>query len=822
MSCTPTNSRTIPAPNPTVGLRLTTASNSYNARAPRSPKKSKNAYESGLSLKRIIGTTVTSPTGFDSLPSSRIFAYTAGAAAVVVTLDDELQYSQKFYRARPTTLPLISSNFSATTPSTPIHVQSTYESKNRAIASLRESGIGYSPSTPSNTSQTDRADSPSSKTWSSRERIKAATSLSLSRDGRFIAVGETGYSPRVLVFSLHESSDRPLVILNEHTFGVRAVAFSPDGRYLASLGNVNDGFIYIWAINTRNGAARLHASNKCTSFIKGMCWMGNNLITVGTRHVKVWRVEEPSVMTPSKQKLDLPGTPSPVSAGFGPVRTLSGRNSLLGALVDTTFTCVAPISDSTAIICSDRGDICLLDDDDGQRLMRVAQAGFPITCLAADHEAKNVRVGGRQGMTKLLSFDDLGRPSTPGDGQTPEREIEDCNSSSPVPSLGPACLIALSFIADVLVTVDSHHAIRMFHREEIIPHTSAAPLTAHHDPVLGVRLLNCEQEQSSNLFGNSTFFTWSASGRIIFWDLEGRKQHSFDVELERPLGEDEPSNQCQVVRASRSADFFVIGDKLGMLAIIDSTTGSRSFQAKAHTAEILDIAVFESQTTVLIASCSRDRTVQLFRRTETSWNLIQTLDEHTASVCSLFFCEKGQKLISASSDRTIQIRQILTKEINGEEVMAAIPLRVVTCKASPVSMVLTCNDDMAQSFVVSMLDRTISIYEIETGRLMNFFKATDSDGTEAVVMDALVMGSAASSNRPSILAGVSSTDKSVRVYDADNCTFLDREWGHTAAVTDVVLLESNDGEDRTTLISTGSDGTIMIWDLSPKVDFDVI
>jgi WD40 repeat protein len=84
----------------------------------------------------------------------------------------------------------------------------------------------------------------------------------------------------VLVFSLQESSsDHPLAILNEHTFGVRAVAFSPDSRYLASLGTMNDGFLYIWAINVKTGTTRLHSSNKCTSFIKDIAWMGNNLIT---------------------------------------------------------------------------------------------------------------------------------------------------------------------------------------------------------------------------------------------------------------------------------------------------------------------------------------------------------------------------------------------------------------------------------------------------------------------------------------------------------------------------------------------------------------
>jgi WD40 repeat protein len=91
---------------------------------------------------------------------------------------------------------------------------------------------------------------------------------------------QTGYSPRVLIFSLQDaSSDTPLAVLNEHTYGVRAVAFSRDQKYLASLGAPNDGFLYVWSVNQRTGATKLHSSNKCTSSIKQMIWLRNSIVT---------------------------------------------------------------------------------------------------------------------------------------------------------------------------------------------------------------------------------------------------------------------------------------------------------------------------------------------------------------------------------------------------------------------------------------------------------------------------------------------------------------------------------------------------------------
>jgi hypothetical protein len=186
MSSTPVNQR-IFAANTGLGLKLT-PSNSPYPRTPKSPGKSRGLYESGLSLERIIGTTVSSPTAFDSLTSSRIFAYTAGAAAVVVNVDDTPEFSQRFFRARPTAVPLNTISTPSGAPSTPSNTAN--DGRNRSVANLRDAAVPYSPSTPH--TNLEWGDSPSSKTWTSRERIKAATCLSISRDGRFLAVGEVG------------------------------------------------------------------------------------------------------------------------------------------------------------------------------------------------------------------------------------------------------------------------------------------------------------------------------------------------------------------------------------------------------------------------------------------------------------------------------------------------------------------------------------------------------------------------------------------------------------------------------------------------------
>jgi WD40 repeat protein len=589
------------------------------------------------------------------------------------------------------------------------------------------------------------------------------------------------------------------VILNEHTFGVSAIAFSPDNKYLASIGTPNDGFLYVWSINQRTGSARLHSSNKCTSFIRSMIWMGNSIITVGTRHVKVWRVENSQSSSPSKQRFSPEGFPLLSAAQSTAIKTLAGRNCLLGVLVETTFSCVASISDDVAVVCSEKGDICLLDDNAGQKLIKVGHAGFAVTCISTDTERRLICIGG-QGATKTIGFDEVLKGNAIMESST----SNSCLSSS---QLGAGTVYAIALTPEICVSVNSEHAITV--SKHGITSDIPNPLTAHCDSVMGVELL-CQPNSMA-----ADFFTWSSTGEVLFWDLQGGRTGSMQIEIEQSLvTEDGSPNQCQIIRASPSAAFFVSGDKHGVLRILEGITHDCTLNTKAHGSDIHDIAIHEGEKSILVASCGRDRTVQLFRKLS-EWTLLQTMDEHTAACCSLFFCDEGNMLVSASTDRTIQIRQIASREVNGLEIVAMIPTRVITLKASPVSMTL-CSTDRINSFVVSLLDRTIATYDLASGKLVNSFRATDNEGNDAVVMDALVMGKQSSvPGRPTILAGVSSTDKSVRIYDGITGTFVDREWGHTSAVTDLALLESADLE-RTTLISTGADGTIMIWGVSPR------
>ncbi|KAK8094567.1 WD40-repeat-containing domain protein [Apiospora hydei] len=730
---------------PTNRLRLTPSNSPFLPRPPRSPGRGRpSPPETRLSLKRVVGTTCAHPTGFDTAQSS--FAYIAGGAVVVADIGSQ-DYTQRFFRARPNASPIYNTPALPYSPSTPnANTPKANDSRNRLPIPQRDSSFGA----------VDWSESASSKSWTSRERVKAATCLALSREGRFLAVGETGYAPRVLIFSLEDSSsDTPLVSISEHMFGVTAVAWSPDSKFLASLGAVNDGFLFLWRIDPKTGAAKLFQQNRCTSSIRGMIWMGNNLITLGIRHVKVWRVEDGAPASPAKQRL--PGEASSPSSSQS-TKSLPGRNILLGGLLEATFSCAAAIDETRAIICTETGEICLFDDTAKQmKLSKVLEIGFVTTCVTVRDQV--AYIGGKSGNFATLDLELFLQYSI------------NCILKTSHSSTG---LLAMGFLKDNLVTLDSKRSIDIWNVSYIPgePDTTITrmQIPGQGDSILGVDVLSQPNEIEA------AFYTWSASGDILM-----------------------------VVKATKDAKFLITGNKLGVLKVIELTTKKCVFETKAHTSNCQSIATYEDEANFLIASCARDRTAQLFHKTTSGdFELFQTL-EFPAKVVEVLI-PSHDKLITCALDRSLHIYDLVSRD-EDPDVKAAITSRSLSLKASPSSVAVCAG---GKSLFVSLLDRTVCLYDMESGKLSNVFKCGDGAGGDSVVLDSLIHRGA-TEQEAAFLLGLSNTDKSIRIYDGQTGTFVDREWGHTEAINGVALVEDGDGGRK--VISAGSDGTIMIWGL---------
>lgn len=85
-----------------------------------------------------------------------------------------------------------------------------------------------------------RVDSDSSIEPKGRLRVKPLVALDISANGKYLAVGESGYAPRILIYNLEENAKDPIVV-QAHTHGVQLLSFSANSEYLVSLGFIHDG-----------------------------------------------------------------------------------------------------------------------------------------------------------------------------------------------------------------------------------------------------------------------------------------------------------------------------------------------------------------------------------------------------------------------------------------------------------------------------------------------------------------------------------------------------------------------------------------------------
>ncbi|RAL17747.1 WD40 repeat domain-containing protein [Aspergillus homomorphus CBS 101889] len=784
-------------------FRITPTNSPVLRPSTRSSMHKTSLQQAVLTLQAVIGTTTSSPRGFSIHAGSNSFAICAGSTVVLAELDEQKTLQQRFYRARPSATsvnPVTSFYNNATPPTTPDNRAKTPLGTKSAAQNALHSG----------TPGSELADGHSPRAWSSRERVKAVTSVAISPNGGLLAVGETGYGPRVLLYSTAKgaSCDVPLSILTEHTFGVRALAFSPDSQYLATLGDVNDGFLFVWSVNPKTGSARLHSTNKCTSFIRDMTWVGQTLVTVGLRHVKVWRLPD---VRPGSPKSRLTAEPSASPSSHNP-RALSGRNCLLGSLAESTFTSIAGISDCESIVGTDTGALCFLDHNDGPQKVSVAHYfDFAITSIAVDLDSSCLWVGGRGGRIQSMTLDKLRSLTVPSSPAFSGR-----SSVEPI-TKGPA-VTCMGFLGSNLIAVDSSNSINIYSTEEMSDDfdvndgASGNTLFAHKDAVLGIRPLTAANDLEAE------FYTWSRSGMVKFWDGRGKCRGSRSIVLDHPSGvNDEISNELKVLRVTPNMNHFVSGDRFGVLRLWQNYPWKCIDEVRAHSGEITDIAVHFSARGLLIASSSRDRTVQLFLKANESLDLVQTMDDHVGAVSQIMFINDGQRLLSCSADRTIHIRECVTRGVHGASAFAYLVSKVITLKASPVSMALLPENE--NILVVSTTDRYIQRIDLSSGRQTHSFRATDADSTDTVVMNSLAISADALGHEsPKLLVGVSGSDKSIRVYDLERGVLHAAEFGHTEGVSDVCLLSRNSksshhGNERL-LISSGIDGLVMLWDLS--------
>ncbi|TKA32859.1 hypothetical protein B0A50_01085 [Salinomyces thailandicus] len=788
-------------------LRLTPSNSPFfKGSTLRSPTKASRQEECGLRLSKVIGNTTTSSNGFDCLPSARTWTYVAGAAAVVATVDDDLKVTQRFFKARPSVGGL-GRDANGQWPASP----TPSEPRNRATGHVKD-GFGASPL---GASARDWSDSPTGRTLTAKDRVKAASSVALSANGKWLAVGETGYKPRILVFSLAEDAgDTPVTVLSEHTFGVHSLSFSPDSKYLASLGTVNDGFLYLWQMDHRTSNANLYASNKCTSLTNCMTWLGSSLVTAGLRHLKVWRPDEDAGVEIQRSDANLSPIPPRSraenrSSEFGNSilgskhRVLSGKNSLLGDMLETNFVSVVPLNDTEALVCAEGGEIFFLDDGGkAQSLTCTTAIGCAVSTAAQGNDGA-LLIATADGEVQRLSVAELRFV----DGSASARPRVRAASPQKTFKLEQSAVVGLAVMGSITIALSLRDGIRLTNTANTTGTVEEGQVPAHGDAVNGV------QQIQECVLHDASFLTFSSNGALRFWDSDCKPVASVNVPLDGSADSCGLANELKSVGMLAGGSLIAVGDKHGTLSLLDVKLDTVIAQSRAHSSEVTDICAFTRRGLQFLATSSRDRTVQLFAWQGQHLELLQTMDEHAGAVNQLLATTGGKQLVSCSADRTVVIREAMQQDEANSASTVFVMLRAINLKSAPTSM---CLIPGSTNLLLAATDRSITKYSIESGRASLNFKCSDNENGEAAVMSKIVF--APSLNGTPAIVGISSSDKSVRLY-TEFGTLSARDWGHTEGITDLAVLDStsqqqSDQPVAARLVTVAVDSTIFVWDTS--------
>ncbi|XP_045770554.1 mitogen-activated protein kinase-binding protein 1 isoform X6 [Maniola jurtina] len=624
---------------------------------------------------------------------------------------------------------------------------------------------------------------------------KSVTCVAFSPDGRYLATGECGHAPAVRVWDLQDPSASGAVQIAEfpgHTHGVNCVAFSTSSKYLVSVGSQHDMIVNVW-----DWRANLKlASNKVSSRVKAVSFSesGNYFVTVGFRHVKFWYLEYSR------------------NAKFKEPVPLMGRSAILGEQKDNEFCDVVcgrgEAADSTYAIT--RGG--LLCEFNSRRLLDkwVELRTTSANCMAIGSEY--IFVGCAEGIVRCFApaslryVTTLPRTHYLGVDVAQGHNINHMFSQPNNARYPDAIALTYDERNHKLTCVYNDHSLYVWDVRDIKRVGKSHSALYHSACIWGVDMI------SQGPLGAGAFLSCSSDDTVRLWALKPNETNIYSNELTKVLYIDpemkflkdvdltatsdkdksktyDDKTGVRCVRVSPCGRHIAAGDRAGNVWIYDSS-GTLLHTLEAHDAEVLCLEYAASPR--LLASASRDRLVHVFL-VERGYQILQTLDEHSSSITAVRFLSSGSglQMVSCGADKTILFRQLRTTQdgsyqfARGQNVSGRTTLYDMEVDAGGRHILTACQD------------RNVRVYSAAHGRHTKTFRGTTAeDGT--LIKVAL--------DSSGIYLATSSTDKILSVYDYYSGECMATMYGHSEIVTGLRFTP-----DCQHLISASGDGCIFVW-----------
>ncbi|KAK2147296.1 hypothetical protein LSH36_561g03000 [Paralvinella palmiformis] len=592
---------------------------------------------------------------------------------------------------------------------------------------------------------------------------KAITCLAFSKDGRYLATGESGHQPSVRLWDLEEMTQ--IAEFQGHKFGINAVvtgiAFSEDS---------------------------------------------STFVTVGNRHVKFWNMDS----SKSRIKETVP---------------LKGHSGILGEQKNNFFCgvccgCGATANKTYAITRS--GLLCEFNDNrllDKWVELRTTSA----TCIVAQEH--HVFVGCANGIVRVFNAGSLNyvttlpRPHHLGVDVTSGQDPSSV-TSAPADAVYPDTVaISIDDEACKLTCIYNDHSLYIWDIHDIKRIGKCRSFLYHSAAIWGVEVYPL-LEQGVDLLPRGSFFTCSSDDTIRIWNVDPHmstdtpyKRNIYSNELLKVIYTDQ--DLCNIVEkefnpagktdktdtqyqdnhgvrsltVSNDGKHLASGDREGNIRIHELKFMEELHTLEAHDSEVLSLEFSQpSLGKNILASTSRDRLIHVFD-CDNDYELLQTLDDHSAAITSVKFYENENHqlgMLSCGMDKSL-----LFRGAQMEPEFQFVMTRHLVGKTTLYDMCL----DPRQKFVATACqDRNIRIYNLKNGKYKKSYSgSTGSDGTLLRLAQ----------DRSGAYVVASCSDKNVGIFDFFTGECMANMLGHSEVVTGIrftndmkhIISVSGDGND---------------------------
>jgi len=674
-----------------------------------------------------------------------------------------------------------------------------------------------------------------------------------------------------------------------HKFSIECVCFT-NNNLIVSIGSIHDMVVNVWNLKSKFKVA----SNKIACKIKGIAFSRDSsfFVTVGNRHVKYWYLTVSSLM----ETVPLKGR----AAILSDMRNMNFCDVVCGTgdCIYSTYTittngilcefnneqrCInrsidLPSTEHAYCIYADNRENLFIGCSNGTILIFRQKTLEIITCLPRPHSL---------GIDLSIITTTTSNLSSSNNNKYP-----DC--------------IALCFDNNefILSSIYNDHSFYVWDIKDLnkvkkldshLFHSSCCWSLDTYSSVFNNNNNNNSISSSSSNLPIDTFITCSSDNTVRIWSNTANNNYSKELlkiiyidndlsalcEIGDSLNSDSSSSntteQCptttnttttttscpttttttntinneskmgaRCLKISPYGKHLATGDRNGNIRITDLQTLESIALIEAHDGEVLYLQYSQPEYTsrLLLASSSRDRLIHIFDASRSTYDLLQTLDDHSAAITAVRFCfnqyEKQLYIISCGADKSIMFRTLIEQQQQQQSSLSS--LSSITSSgigggcsstssssssspnfnnttnsnnnssSSSFQFVRTSyvaekqtfydlNSDPSRNFIYTISqDRIIRTYSIKDGKKLRQFRGSLNEDGYLIKMDIDKTGQ---------LLATSCTDKCVYIWDINTTECIAYLCGHSEVVYDLKFTHDNKH-----LITVSADGCIFMWRLN--------